>query len=61
MGAGFRQGLGPGEWEVRAGVDYLTLDADGRVADLTVFLRPLKAVHAFNDLMAPRLGAAPPA
>jgi hypothetical protein len=34
---------------------------DGLVTDLTVFLRPLKAVHAFNELMAPRLGAAPPA
>jgi hypothetical protein len=43
------------------GVDYLTIGADGLVTDLTVFLRPLKAVHAFNDLMAPRLGAAPPA
>src|ERR1700759_2780707 len=31
------------------GVDYLTLDADGRVTDLTVFLRPLKAVNAFNE------------
>ncbi|MBS1845301.1 MAG: nuclear transport factor 2 family protein [Actinobacteria bacterium] len=43
------------------GIDYLTLDADGRVTDLTVFLRPLKAVHAFNEQMSARLGAAPPA
>jgi hypothetical protein len=43
------------------GVDYLTLDDDGRVADLTVFLRPLKAVHAFNERMSARLAAAPPA
>ncbi|MBS1894184.1 MAG: nuclear transport factor 2 family protein [Actinobacteria bacterium] len=43
------------------GVDYLTLDADGRVTDLTVFLRPLKAVNAFNEQMSARLGAAPPA
>jgi hypothetical protein len=43
------------------GIDHLTLDADGRVADLTVFLRPLKAVTAFNEQMAVRLGAAPPA
>jgi hypothetical protein len=43
------------------GIDYLTLDADGRVTDLTVFLRPLKAVHAFNERMSVRLGAAPPA
>ena len=43
------------------GIDYLTLDADGRVTDLTVFLRPLKAVTAFNELMTGRLTAAPPA
>jgi SnoaL-like domain len=43
------------------GVDYLTLDADGRVTDLTVFLRPQKAVQAFNERMVARLGAAPPA
>jgi hypothetical protein len=43
------------------GIDYLTLDADGRVIDLTVFLRPQKAVQAFNEQMVARLGAAPPA
>jgi hypothetical protein len=43
------------------GVDYITLDAEGRVTDLTVFMRPQKAVVAFNDLMGARLGAAPPA
>ena len=43
------------------GIDYLTLDADGRVTELTVFLRPLKAVQRFNELMVARLGAAPPA
>jgi hypothetical protein len=43
------------------GIDYLTLDDAGRVTDLTVFLRPLSAVHAFNELMVARLGAAPPA
>jgi hypothetical protein len=43
------------------GVDYITLDAEGRVADLTVFMRPQKAVVAFNELMGARLGAAPPA
>src|ERR1700761_1512914 len=31
------------------GVDYITLDADGRIADLTVFMRPQKAVLAFNE------------
>lgn len=49
-----------GKFEIE-GVDYLTLDADGRVTDLTVFLRPLKAVNAFNEQMSARLGAAPPA
>jgi hypothetical protein len=49
-----------GKYEIE-GVDYLTLDPAGRVIDLTVFLRPLSAVHAFNELMVARLGAAPPA
>ena len=40
-----------GKFEIE-GVDYLTLDADGRVADLTVFLRPLKAVNAFAEKMS---------
>jgi hypothetical protein len=43
------------------GIDYLTLDADGQVTDLTVFLRPQKAVQAFNERMVARLAAAPPA
>src|ERR1700754_1482290 len=43
------------------GIDYLTLDDDGRVTDLTVFLRPQKPVQAFNEQMVARLGAAPPA
>jgi hypothetical protein len=38
------------------GVDYLTLDEDGRIADLTVFMRPLSAITAFNAQMAERLG-----
>jgi hypothetical protein len=49
-----------GKYEIE-GIDYLTLDSAGRVIDLTVFLRPLAAVHAFNELMVARLGAAPPA
>ncbi len=49
-----------GKFEIE-GIDYLTLGADGRVTDLTVFLRPQKAVLAFNELMTARLGAAPPA
>jgi len=38
------------------GVDYLTLDEDGKVADLTVFMRPMKALTAFNAQIAERLG-----
>ena len=49
-----------GKFEIE-GIDYLTLDPDGRVAELTVFLRPQKAVQAFNERMVARLGAAPPA
>jgi hypothetical protein len=49
-----------GKYEIE-GIDYLTLDATVQVIDLTVFLRPLSAVHAFNELMVARLGAAPPA
>jgi hypothetical protein len=49
-----------GDLEIE-GIDFLELAPDGRVREMTVFLRPLKAVHAFNDKMAPRLGAAPPA
>ena len=49
-----------GKFEIE-GIDYLTLDADDRITDLTVFLRPLKAVTAFNELMTARLAAAPPA
>jgi hypothetical protein len=43
------------------GVDYITLDAEGLVTDLTVLMRPQKAVVAFNELMGARLAAAPPA
>lgn len=49
-----------GKFEIE-GIDYLTLDAEGRITDLTVFLRPQKAVQAFNEQMVARLGAAPPA
>ena len=38
------------------GIDYLTLDDEGRVADLTVFMRPISALTAFNERMAERLG-----
>jgi hypothetical protein len=49
-----------GKFEIE-GIDYLTLDDDGLISDLTVFLRPQKAVQAFNEQMVARLGAAPPA
>lgn len=49
-----------GKFEIE-GIDYLTLDPEGRVTELTVFLRPQKAVQAFNEQMIARLGAAPPA
>ncbi|HEY2715610.1 MAG TPA: nuclear transport factor 2 family protein [Solirubrobacterales bacterium] len=43
------------------GIDYLELDADGRVTELTVFMRPFRAVTAFNERMTERFAAAPPA
>jgi hypothetical protein len=42
------------------GIDYLELGPDGRVTELTVFLRPLSAITAFNERMTERLAAAPP-
>jgi hypothetical protein len=56
----FAAKVNDGKFEIE-GIDYLTLDPDGRVTDLTVFLRPLKAVHAFNERMSARLAASPPA
>ena len=41
------------------GIDFLELDEDGRVAVLTVFMRPMSALTAFNEQMAERLGVAP--
>jgi hypothetical protein len=40
------------------GIDFLELDEDGRVAELTVFMRPFSALTAFNEQMSARLGAA---
>ncbi|HVO55666.1 MAG TPA: nuclear transport factor 2 family protein [Solirubrobacterales bacterium] len=54
----FKANVGDRELE---GIDFLELDAEGRVAELTVFMRPLSALTAFNERMAARLGAAPPA
>jgi SnoaL-like domain len=39
------------------GIDFLELDADGRVTELTVFMRPFSALTAFNEQMSARLGA----
>ena len=38
------------------GIDYLDLDEDGKVAKLTVFMRPMSALTRFNERMAERLG-----
>lgn len=46
-----------GDYELE-GIDYLTLDDDGKVADLTVFMRPMSALTRFNEQMAQRLGVA---
>ena len=46
-----------GERELE-GIDFLELDNQGRVAELTVFMRPLSALTAFNERMKERLQAA---
>ena len=46
-----------GERELE-GIDFLELDEDGRVRELTVFMRPLSAITAFNEQMKRRLEAA---
>lgn len=40
------------------GIDFLDLDEEGRVRELTVFMRPLSAATAFKDKMGERLAAA---
>jgi len=40
------------------GIDFIKLDEDGKVADLTVFMRPLSALTAFNEQMAAHLAGA---
>lgn len=52
----FKARVGDRELE---GIDHLTLDEEGLVADLTVFMRPLSAITAFNEQMAQRLGVTP--
>ena len=49
----FKARVGDRELE---GVDFLELDEDGRVAVLTVFMRPMSALTAFNERMTERLG-----
>lgn len=46
-----------GERELE-GIDFLDLDEEGRVRELTVFMRPLSAITAFNEQMKARLEAA---
>ena len=38
------------------GIDFLELDDEGRVKELTVFMRPMSALTRFNEQMAERLG-----
>ncbi len=54
----FKAHVGDRELE---GIDLLELDEQGRVAELTVFMRPFSALTAFNERMGERLGTAPPA
>lgn len=49
----FKARVGDRELE---GIDFLELDEDGLVKELTVFMRPLSALTAFNERMAARLG-----
>jgi hypothetical protein len=51
----FKAKVGDRELE---GIDFLELDEDGKVAELTVFMRPLSAITAFNEQMSQRLGVA---
>lgn len=49
----FKARVGDRELE---GIDFLELDQEGRVAVLTVFMRPMSALTAFNEQMMQRLG-----
>jgi hypothetical protein len=51
----FKARVGDRELE---GIDFLELDENGKVAELTVFMRPLSAINAFNEQMKARLEAA---
>ena len=52
----FKARVGDRELE---GIDFLELDEDDRVAVLTVFMRPMSALTAFNEQMMERLGVTP--
>lgn len=52
----FKARVGDRELE---GIDFLELDGEGRVAELTVFMRPMSALTRFNEEMAARLGVEP--
>lgn len=41
------------------GIDYLRFDEDGLIREFTVMIRPLSAVVALQNGMAPRFGAEP--
>ena len=49
----FKARVGDRELE---GIDFLELDEEGKVKELTVFMRPMSALTAFNEQMAARLG-----
>ncbi len=49
----FKARVGDRELE---GIDFLELDEQGLVQELTVFMRPMSALTAFNEQMAARLG-----
>jgi hypothetical protein len=49
----FKARVGDRELE---GIDFLELDEEGRVAVLTVFMRPMSALTTFNEQMMQRLG-----
>ncbi len=49
----FKARVGDRELE---GIDFLELDEQGIIKELTVFMRPMSALTAFNEQMAARLG-----
>ena len=52
----FKATVGDRELE---GIDFLELDEAGKVAGLTVFMRPMSALKRFDEAMAARLGVEP--